>query len=262
MSKQPAIFVMVDMEGISGITHGAQVTPTDPAYASGRRYMAWDTNACIEGLFRGGAGRVVVRDSHMDGANMFWEDIDSRAELIQGRGSIERMEKIEQFDALILLGYHGMHGTPGAILEHTITSRFWQKFWINGQEGGEVAIESSIAGEHGVPVVMVSGDDKLCAEAKALLPWVTTVQVKTGLSREGGQLLGKDIAHRLIREGAEHAVRRIAECSVYRVAAPVTLQVELVSRGTVPAHQPHVKVIDGRTYEVTAGSVEEAFRVL
>ena len=34
--------------------------------------------------------------------------------------------------AVILLGYHAMAGTPGGILEHTMSSASVQNYWING----------------------------------------------------------------------------------------------------------------------------------
>ena len=261
--KKPAIFVMVDMEGISGICLPAQVLPEGAAdYQTGRRYMTWDVNACVEGCFRGGAGRVVVRDAHFQGFNIIWEELDPRVEIVQGRAPLERMPNIEQFDGMMLLGYHGMAGTPQAMLEHTWSSRVWQNFWINGVKSGEIALDAAIAGEHGVPTILVSGDDKACLEARQFLPGPVTVQVKQGLDREGGQLLSKDRAHELIREGAEKAVRNCRKVSPYRVSKPVTLRLELVSRNPVPAMRAGVKVIDGRTYEVTGDSVEEVLNQL
>ena len=42
----------------------------------------------------------------------------------------------------------------------------------------------------------------------------------------------------------------------------MTMRLELVSRGKVPVHRRDVKVIDGRTYEVTGRTVEEALSLL
>jgi len=40
------------------------------------------------------------------------------------------------------------------------------------------------------------------------------------------------------------------------------MTLEVVSRGTVPVTREGVRAIDGRTYEVTAGTVEKALRKL
>ena len=63
------------------------------------------------------------------------------------------MPDIDDFDGLILLGYHAMAGTPEAILEHTMSSAGWQNFYMNGVKSGELAIDAGMAGDHGVPML-------------------------------------------------------------------------------------------------------------
>jgi D-amino peptidase len=180
---------------------------------------------------------------------------------MQGAFSGPRIPDIASFDGLILLGYHAMAGTPRAILEHTMSSRSWQNFWIKGRKAGELALDAGIASDHGVPTIMTSGDDKLCQEARRFSKDIITVQVKKGLDVEGGELLPKDQAHQLIREGAARAVQNCKKIKPVKIKSPVTLRLELVSRGKLPT-RPDVRIIDGRTYEVTGKNVEEALRSL
>lgn len=256
------IFVMVDMEGISGILRSSQVMVGEPDYQAARRYLTADVNACVEGCLAGGADKIVVRDAHSSGFHFIWSELDPRAEYIQGRSPLARMPDIASFDGLILLGYHAMAGTPQAVLEHTMSSKTWQNFWMNGTKCGEVAIDAGIAGDHGVPTIMVSGDDKLCKEAREFIADLVTIQVKQGLSVEGAKLLPQPQALKLIRNGAAEAVAKCKTIKPYKVAAPVTMRLELVSRGVIPAMRSHVKVIDGHTYEVTGDSVEAALMLL
>jgi D-aminopeptidase len=109
---------------------------------------------------------------------------------------------------------------------------------------------------------MVSGDDKACLEARRLIPGIVAVQVKKGLSCQGGLLLSQVEAHKRIRDGAAEAVGRCRSVKPLRFRKPVTMRLELVSRGTVPMRKAGVKVIDGRTYEVKGRSVEEALNNL
>ncbi len=259
---KPSVFVMVDMEGISGIAHSAQVMSDSGApYQAGRRFLTWDVNACVEGCFRGGAGRVLVRDAHSFGVHFLWDELDERAEYIQGRTGPCRMPGIEEFDALILLGYHAMAGTPAAILEHTMSSTAWQNLWINGTRSGEIAIDAAIAGHSDVPVIMVSGDDKACAEARQFLGDIPTAQVKEGMHCQGGKLLTRTKAHSLITATAQKAVRGWKKARPYKVSAPVTLRLERISRGEIP-DRAGVRAIDARTYEVMATTVGEALLML
>lgn len=102
---------------------------------------------------------------------------------------------------MALLGYHAMAGTRLANLEHTMTSAAWHSFRVNGEAWGEVAIDAKIASEAGVPVIMVSGDDRLCREADAFLPGVERACVKHGggtpdgavpVAREGQRARARD----------------------------------------------------------------------
>lgn len=257
------ITVMVDMEGISGICRPSQVMSDGAHYKVACRYMAWDVNACVAGCIEGGALRILVRDAHGSGFNMPWEELDPRAEYVFGTSRRERIPGLDSCDGLILLGYHAMAGTPWAVLEHTMSSRHWQNFWLNGRKAGEVAIDSAQAAEHGVPTIMVSGDDKLCREARRLLPGVVAVQVKRGLDVEGAVMLPKELAHQRIREGAARAVRAAPKMKPIKVRHPVTLRLELIERGSVPLPaRSGARVIDGRTYEVTGRTVAEALQRL
>lgn len=256
------VFVMVDMEGISGICQKSQVLTTGNHYQQGRRFLTWDVNACVEGCFDGGADSVTVRDAHGGGFHFIWDELDPRARYIQGMLPEKRMPDIERYDCLILLGYHAMAGTPRAVLEHTMSSLHWQNFWLDGKKAGEVAIDAAVAGDKGVPVAMVSGDDKVCAEAAALLRGVMTVEVKKGFDVEGAMLLSAEAAHRLIREGTAKAVDQYSAVKPYKINPPVEMRLELVSRGRVPYKSKDATIIDGRTYSVSSDSVEEALALL
>ncbi len=251
------ILIMTDMEGISGICRKSQVMNSEPDYQQGRKLMTMDINACVKGCLAGGAKRVIVRDAHCTGFNVIWEELEPGAEYVQGT-SEERLPYIDSTDGVILLGYHAMAGTEGGVLEHTMSSMGWQNFWMNGQKVGEIAIDAGIAGDHDVPVIMVSGDDFTCAEASKLLKGVVTVQVKRGLGAQGACLLTKEKAHDLIFKGAAEAVKNCRKAKPYKVKKPVVMRLELVSRGVLPSVHRGVKRIDGRTYEVTADSVEKA----
>jgi D-amino peptidase len=255
------ILMLVDMEGASGICLSAQVSKGDPLYAEGRRYLTWDVNAAVEGCFAGGAETVVVRDGHGgQGDNVLWQELDPRADYLLGQNGRQHPFDAEDFDAVISLATHAMAGTPEAILEHTNSSSSWQNFWLNGRKTGEIGMMVYVAGERGIPMIMVSGDDKACREAEELVPGIVTACVKWGLACEGGRLLSAERAHALITEKATQAVKKVSEIQPVTLDPPITARLELVSRGRLPVRgeKPYVKIIDGRTYEVTGDTVQEA----
>ena len=256
------IYIMVDIEGISGIYAREQVTPSGGRFAEGRRYMTDDINVCVKACKDAGADKVYVRDCHGGSYTVLWNELTPEADYyICGLTETQRMEALDDCDALILLGYHAMAGTWGGTLEHSMSSSRVQNYWINDQLAGEVAIDAGIAGEHGIPVIMVSGDDKVCAEAKALLPWVKTAEVKKGITSFGAMLLPQQKAHKAIYDATFCAVREAADAKPFTFASPVTFRAELMERCQPPITfgKPFMKRLDGRTYEVTAPTLEEAY---
>ena len=254
------LYISVDMEGISGISGSDFVMTDRRLYAEGRRYYTQDINACAQGCFAAGAGAVIARDGHGGGNHALWDQLDPRLEIVQG-DTAHPFPGLEEADALILLGYHALAGTAVALLEHTFSSASIQNMWLNGRPVGEIGIHAATAAELGVPVIMVSGDDKACAEAEAWIPGVVTCQVKIGLSTQGARLLSAEVAHRLVAEKAREAVGKLKEISPITVPHPVTLRVEMKERISTPREgtRPGLRVIDGRTVEVTGERVTEVF---
>ena len=258
------IYIFTDMEGISGISGSEFVTPDGRLYQAGRRYYTADINACVEGCFAAGAREVVVRDGHSSGNHALWDELDPRVELIQGHDCARRFPGLDGADGLILLGYHAMAGTPDALLEHTFSSKSVQNMWLNGRLVGEIGIDAAIAAEQGVPTILVTGDDKAVSEAAAWIPGVYTCQVKVGLGGQSARLLPCDVAHRRITETVMNAVKNIATIQMMSMSYPVTLRREMMERIPIVREGiiPGVRVIDGRTTEITASSVEEALQRL
>lgn len=253
------VYIFVDMEGISGISGSDFVKSDGRLYNEGRRYYTWDVNACIQGCFQGGAKDVIVRDGHGSGNHILWDELDGRAELVQGNSGGQRFPGIDDCKALVLLGYHAMAGTKGALLEHSYSSAGIQNLWLNGRRTGEIGIDASIAAEHGVPTVLVSGDDYACHEASEWIPGVMTCVVKWGLTCQGARLLSKDEAHRRISEAASSAVPKASSIPLVKISHPVKLRTEVVERGSIPGSaRPNIVILDGRTFEITAESVEQA----
>lgn len=256
------IYIIVDMEGISGIMSREQVSITEPGrYNEGRMLMVKDINACVEACHEAGADKIIVRDAHGSGNNVIWSELSPLADwYVMGNTGQIRFPGLDECDAVILLGYHAMAGTPGGILEHSFNSKRIQNLWINNIKAGEIAVDAAAVGEYDKPVILVTGDDKACKEAKTILPWVITAEVKRGITWSGGMLLPPEKAYELIKEKTREAISKFSEMKPLIFEKPIRLRVEQVERCMVPNKDiyPYIKVIDGRTYEVEADTVEEA----
>jgi D-amino peptidase len=260
------VYISVDMEGVAGVVHEDQTDPLDPRHAgeynSFRRLMTGEANAAVEGALAAGAERVVVNDSHWWMRNLRPEELHPAAELISGSTkAYSMMEGVDLgFDAALLVGYHAMAGTGSAIIDHTYTDRVHEAR-LNDRPVGELAINAALAGTFGVPVALVSGDQALAAEARALLgPAVETVVVKQAVGRFAARSVAPAEACRLIRAGVAAALAR--PHSPFRLEPPVRLEVdfELTQMADMAELTPGSIRIGGRTVAFTHQDYREVFR--
>ena len=258
------IYIAVDIEGISGIVTKHQTSPSGYLYNEGRRMITEEINVVVKACKEAGADKVYAADVHGGtDVNAMWLDLCPEADgyiLGCGYNDPTRFPFIEECDAVILLGYHAMAGTDAAVLHHSFDSSSIENYWVNGKLAGETAVDAGIAGDYGKPVIMVTGDDKVCAEAKALMPWCVTAEVKKGITCNGALLLPKEKAYALLREKTIEAIRNFPNTKPLVHDKPVTLRVEHTNRRPLPSpmQRPYMKIIDGRTFEVTGDTMEEA----
>ena len=263
------IYIMSDIEGISGIYHKEQVVMDGARYSEGRKFMTREANICADALKEAGVDTVYYHDCHGMGCNVYWDELSSSIDkvIIGSNANIENRfaECVKECDGVILLGYHAMAGTKDAILEHTMSSKSWQNFWLNGEKSGEARMDAAILGDWDIPVIMISGDDKLEKEVGKFLPNVPFARVKEGLACMSGALLSPEKAKEVIRQKTIEAVKNISKAKPYKVSSPVTMKVELVERNEVPSayKKPYMTIHDGRTYSVTGDTVVETlYRLL
>ena len=87
--------------------------------------------------------------------------------------------------------------------------------------------------------------------------------MKKGVSCQGARLLPRETAHDKIQKTTAVAVGKASrgEIDPMPVERPVTVRREMVERGSIPSAgtKPSLRILDGRTYETTADTVEKAF---
>lgn len=259
------VFISADMEGISGIVHPDQTDSKHKEYDRARQLMTDEVNAAIAGAVAGGATEVVVNDSHGGMTNILLEHLLAPAHLISGSPKpLSMMQGIDEgADVAFFVGYHAQAGTLHGILEHTYSSSTVWQVTLNGQPVGETGLNAALAGHYGVPVVLVTGDQAVCQEARNLLgPHVETVPVKRSYGRTAARCLPTAQAHQAIREAAQRAVTVTGAPLV--IPAPVTVAVDLVktTQADAAALLPGSRRPTARRVEYTAPDMLLAYQAL
>jgi D-amino peptidase len=263
----PKVFVSVDMEGIWGVVHADQTSPSSPEYGAARRWMVEDVNAVVAGLFEAGAGEVVVNDSHGSMRNIVADMLNPRASLISGSPKpLSMMTGIDgTYDAVVMVGYHAPAGSAPAILDHTISGSIIRAIRVNGRELPELGINAAIAGYYKVPVVMLTGDAETCEQARRVLgEGLVTAAVKEATGRYAARMYPAEEARRRLKEAASEALARRGRIEPFRIAAPYTFDVELMNSGQaeLPTMLPDVKRTAPRAVSFTATDYIEGFKLL
>ena len=260
------LLIAVDMEGISGVVNWDQVDPGTAEYQRFRAIMTDDVNAAIQGAASGGADEFVVADGHWASSNILIEKLDPRASLNCGTPSeFSMVQGVDSgVDGALFIGYHARAGSLHAILDHTWSSTRVANVWLNGRITGEFGLNASVCGHFGVPPLMISGDQSVCAEARDWAPGIETAQVKTAGGRYAALCLPLETSQNLIRETAERAVRNFL-AGIYpaplETRTPVDIKVEFQSSNMADSVMimPGIRRLDGRTVELTAPDMPAAY---
>jgi len=228
------ILISSDMEGITGVTSWDHVDPSRAEYQRFRHIMTGDVNSAIDGALAGGAEEVVVTDGHWNGSNILIEELDKRAKLNSGIGTSQysMMQGIEgSYNGVFFIGYHARASSENAILDHTWSTNF-NNVWLNNILVGEYGLNAALAGHFGVPVVMISGDQTACRQARELLGNLETAEVKYASGRHSALCLPPAESQLLIRNASLKAIdnlRKGLAPKPYVVQSPMQITIDLIS---------------------------------
>ncbi len=261
------LLIAADMEGISGVVSFDQTDPSQSEYQRFRRLMTQDVNAAIQGAWEAGVEQILVVDGHWNQTNILIEELDHRASLHSGTtGPWAMVQGIENgVDGVFFVGYHARIGTPNAVLDHTWSSSRVNNLWLNGRLVGETGLNAAICGSFNAPVLLVTGDEAVCAEASEWLPGVETVAVKKASGRHSAECLPVKVSQKKIQQASLQAIRLFNENNAPEplvIAGPVTITVEFIYSDMADraAAYPLAKRLDGRKVEVEAGEMQTAFQ--
>ncbi len=263
------VHVISDMEGVAGIVKWEQTMGGESLYEEGRKLYTQEINAAVRGAKAAGATEVVVMDCH--GAGKGWtfnslihEDLDPACEYVVQDEWTEYTEFLEQgCDAALFVGMHARAGTATGVMSHTISGRDYQNLWFNDTLVGETGINAALCGHWGCPVLLVTGDEATCAEARDLLgEGLTTVAVKRGFGAHSARMVTPTRARELIEDGAKRALSDLSAVPPWYPGSPSEIRVEFKTTQAADGvrFRPGVERVDDRTVVSRAETWLEAWR--
>lgn len=236
-SDRVRVLVLHDMEGLAGQDDWKTFDFDFPeSYRRGQELLAADVNAVVDGLFAGGATQVDVVDGHGSGnpdPDLRRDLLDPRAtQVIRDRPFRQYVDLVspDAYDAVVLVGMHAKTGSRG-FASHTFTMGI--EFIVNGLPITESELVAFSWARERVPVIMVTGDDRLRADLEPTMPWLEYVTVKTATSASSARLRPVGEVHAEMRSRARRAVERLRSpeaggLKAMRLREPVQAAVRVV----------------------------------
>jgi D-amino peptidase len=258
------IYISADFEGVAGIVDRHQCFPGSSDFEISRRNWIKEINAVVEGALTAGGTEFVVNEAHALMNYMIPEVLHPKASFISGYVKPDnQMEGIDpSFKGAVILG-HAMAGTSGAVLNHAYVMRDVVDMRLNGQRLGEFGLNAYWAAYYGVPTILVVGDDKFEAEAKALIPKIEVAVVKRGISQFTAHNLPLETARQVVRDASTKAVSRIDEISPPDLADHFDLEIDfsLTEIAHLCSFIPGVERIGGRTVRFSSDDFRQVMHV-
>ncbi|HEY7637249.1 MAG TPA: M55 family metallopeptidase [Gemmatimonadales bacterium] len=209
-----SVYIIADMEGLAGaVRNMTEMRPVSrggsPQHERFRQELTDEVNALIAGARAAGATQFIVNEGHGGTLfrNILVDQLDPDAILIRGypKPIVMSTGMNPMVDAMMIVGAHANAGSPG-VISHNFA---FDSFTVNGKVLNEAGIAGFIGGEMGVPMALASGDDVLTRETREMLGDLEMVTTKTAFSRSAAAVLPPATVHRLLRQAAARAVRRV-----------------------------------------------------
>jgi len=257
------ILISADMEGATGVTWPADVEPGTEQWQRFRAMFTSDVNAAVAGFFDGGATEVLINEAHASMRNLLLESLDERAAMLTGRHKdLSMVEGIQHgdVDGVAFVGYHAGAGADG-VLAHTYLPNSITSVVVNGEPASEGWLNTRVAEQYGVPVILITGDDRACSDAAGYAPAAQTVAVKMCVSRYAAvcrppTATARDIAAAAAKATTLAIRQPPAEASAFRVR----VEVDAAQLALAAAIVPGVERTGVRTVEYEATTASEMIR--
>ncbi|MDP6338760.1 MAG: M55 family metallopeptidase [Candidatus Marinimicrobia bacterium] len=266
MGQGKKIFISADLEGVVGAVTGEQLGPSGFEYQRFREFMTGEVNAAINAARSAGATEILVADSHGNGQNLLIEKLPKDVQVIRSwPRPLGMMEGINaSFDGVIFTGYHASTDNTEGVRAHTFSSARLTSVKVNGQPMSEGSWNAAIAGQFGVPILVVAGDDAAVKEVKSLIGNAEGAIVKESISFHSAKTLHPEAAYDLIAEKTAYAVKNIKKYKPYKIRGPVTVSVSFkhYQPSQVLAYLDMFKRTNSHTIEFKAKNMIEASHIM
>ncbi|MEM4480331.1 MAG: M55 family metallopeptidase [Candidatus Bathyarchaeia archaeon] len=259
-------FISVDLEGMPYIVAPSHLNLKGALYEEARKIATKITLTVADELYKNGFKEVLVADSHGPMVNIHVEDLPEYVEIIRGfPRPLSMVAGVEGCSAALFLGYHAKFGTAKSTFDHTYSGGSIRKVEVNDVEVSEFLLNAYVAGELGVPAIMVAGEAQLLRDdVEKWTPWAEAVALKDSLSRVSARSPSITKIEKELREAVRRASLKLKDGKARPLIAgkPVDMRVTFLTShfADVAELLPIVRRVDALTVEYTTQNIIEAYK--
>lgn len=261
------LFLAVDIEGVAGVANVDHLGPGQFEWAKAREWMTAEAASAAQAALDAGFDEVVVADGHGNALNLLPDALPERTRLTRSwPRPLLQMDGVDEpgVAACMMVGFHGGATGPHGVLAHTYHGGLFADVRLNGIACSEPYLNAALAGEYGVPTILVTGDDAVCAEVADFAPWIPTCAVKRALSWKSVSGPAPKVGAERVGAAAASALERIGNIEPFRIAGPYEL--DLVFSNRVSAGLlgllPCFSVVDPFTARFVASSMRDVMQAI
>lgn len=261
------LFIAVDIEGVAGVASVDQLGPGQFEWQKAREWMTAEAAAAAQAGLDAGFDSIIVADGHGNAQNILPEGLPDRTRLVRGwPRPLLQMDGIDEpgVVACMMVGFHGAQAGPRGVLAHTYHGGLFADVRLNGVACSETYLNAALAGECGVPTVLVTGDDAACAEVNGWAPYIETCAVKRAVSWKSVDGVSPGEGARRVKTAATTALDRLGEIPPFRVDGPYVLDLVFSNRvsAEILSLLPCFSVVDPFTARFSATTMRAVIQAI
>lgn len=254
------VYISFDYEGIGGVASWDETSGCPEQ----DRLATEQINAFCRGIRKSVPdAEILLCDSHARGRNIQWERLEPGTALVKGYPRNQyMMEGIDEtFTSLVFFGYHSPVG-GGGMMEHTYSGSSIYGITLNGETADEGVINACLAGEYGVPLSFVYGDDVTEQFLSPRAPGARFLVSKKSISKFSGVMKPyRELLQDLEREGERLNQNR---GTLLKLSFPGEMEIEFrdALQGYMCSVIPGTERLHPRKIRVKIRDAKEMYRYL
>jgi D-amino peptidase len=227
------LFISADIEGIAGVAGLEQLLPKGIEWNVARGWMTAEVAAAASAALAHGYDEVIIADGHGNALNLLPDGLPANTRLVRSwPRPLGQLQGIDEpgVDACFMIGFHSGAQADRGVLAHTFNGGLFSDVRLNARSCSEAYLLAGVAGEVGIPTLLVTGDDSICAEVAAFAPQIETCAVKTALGFRSAASLPPAQAATLVGAAASRALQKSERPRPFTLAGPYELEVVFSNR--------------------------------